>query len=100
MLAKIRSFAGAALLAGLAVSCASDEETAAYRGAPVGRYTVPEAMQTYARAVARSSRNEEEAGPLTPGAYRLDWAAARISIDSSLYSADVPIEMAYAYGRY
>lgn len=100
MLAKIRSFVGAALLAGLAVSCASDEETAAYRGAPVCRYTVPEAMQTYARTVARSSRTEEEAGPLAPGAYRLDWAAARISIDSSLYSADVPIEMAYAYGRY
>ena len=99
MLAKIRSFAGAALLAGLAVSCASDEETAAYRGAPVGRYTVPEAMQTYARAVARSSRNEEEAGPLTPGAYRLDWAAARISIDSSLYSADVPIDGSCCYYR-
>lgn len=62
-------------------------------------YTVGEARASYERACETASRAETE-GVLTPGDYTLDWDQAQISIDSTLYSADVPIELAYEYYRY
>lgn len=62
-------------------------------------YTVGEARASYERACGAASRAEAE-GVLTPGDYTLDWDQAQISIDSTLYSADVPIELAYDYYRY
>ena len=62
-------------------------------------YTVGEARASYERACVTASRAEAE-GVLTPGDYTLDWDQAQISIDSTLYSADVPIELAYEYYRY
>lgn len=62
-------------------------------------YTVGEARASYERVCETASRAEAE-GVLTPGDYTLDWEQAQISIDSTLYSADVPIELAYEYYRY
>lgn len=62
-------------------------------------YTVEEARMSYERACKTISRSEAE-GVLTPGDYIVDWDGAQISIDSTLYSVDVPIELAYEYYRY
>lgn len=63
-------------------------------------YTIAEAEKAYELARMGLSRSEATAGVLTLGAYQPDWSGAEISIDSTLYSADVPIEGEYAYYRY
>ena len=63
-------------------------------------YTIEEAEKAYELARAGLSRSDAEDGVLTMGEYQPDWSGAEISIDSTLYSADVPIEGEYAYYRY
>ena len=63
-------------------------------------YTIEEAEKAYELARMGLSRSDAEDGVLTMGEYQPDWSGAEISIDSTLYSADVPIEGEYAYYRY
>lgn len=63
-------------------------------------YTIAEAEKAYELARMGLSRSDAEDGVLTMGTYQPDWSEAEISIDSTLYSADVPIEGEYAYYRY
>lgn len=63
-------------------------------------YTIAEAEKAYELARVGLSRSEATAGVLTLGAYRPDWSEAEISIDSTLYSADVPLTSEYGYYRY
>ena len=63
-------------------------------------YTIEEAEKAYELARMGLSRSDAEDGVLTMGEYLPDWSGAEISIDSTLYSADVPIDGEYAYYRY
>ncbi len=62
-------------------------------------YTVGEARASYERACETASR-AETGSVLMPGDYIVDWDGVQISIAATLYSADVPIELAYDFYRY
>ena len=98
---KNRFFARSCLLIGIVVGLwmCSKEPTVTPIGSKEPLYSVAKARNFYDHA-STTTRAIAEQGPMTPGAYSLDWEQAEVSLDSLLSSVDVPIEMQYRYYRY
>ncbi len=76
------------------------EELPAPRHLATASYTVAEARACYEQAIAARTRSSDDGeAPLTAGFIRPAWEEGVVSIDPTLYSADVPVAAEYVYYR-